>query len=57
MKSGDWRREILGDITVMNAEEVELFFPEFDQHITYKMDDFIVSHTIVRFFPMKVSAL
>jgi len=25
-KTGDWRREILGDMTVMNAEEV----PEFD---------------------------
>ena len=31
-KSGDWRREILGDMTVMNAEEVLV-----KQHLTERL--------------------
>ena len=35
-KSGDWRREILGDMTVMNAEEVALL-PLVKQHLTERL--------------------
>ena len=31
-KSGDWRREILGDLTVMNAEEVIMLCIFFVSH-------------------------